>query len=974
MPFINEPQQQIALAKAIGDDDLGAADDFEFKEKLRAAYRLENTIGSFFSKEGNLPDSAATDPNFNPLDFATEEEKLDKRFLSNLIMADNTDEIEALRRQQARENEDRNKLAQGGFLPTAIAAVSDPVNLIPVGGTAYKTYRGGSSILNAGIVTAGAAATSTAATEAGLHYSQIQRTYGESAINIGAGTLFGGVLGATPTLVREIFTEAGHPTNKAFAEIEQSMDPEGAIANGENPTLSGELRSVGAAEVLTDVNLRGKLAQKVTKFLGFDPLSRTITSEAKNTRIASVKLAENPMDMDRNIGASVESNIKVHDGKMYEGITANNAAFEEYKAAGGVLARKDFNEAVGQAVRNGSDNEFIQKAADSWNKFVYEPLKKLAIEAKILPEDVSVTTAKNYLNRLWNKEKIASNLSDPQGNGFHDVVSQWLREQNPKMDAEQSMEIAREISGRIMSTPDGRLPYDYQMGENVSKGTGKSGLKGNFKSRTFDIPDALIDDFLENDIELLAARYVRNVAPDIELVRAFGDVNMTAEIKAIEQEWIAKIEAEPDPSKARKLTRQKNKDIRDIAAMRDRLRGVFSIPDYDNPWVRAARVARDLNYMRLLGGVVAASIPDVGRVVMAEGFTRTFGFALKPLVGNLSGFKMAANEAKLAAVGTDALLGGRSEIIADIADYAKGGTAFERGVRSAAQKFSSVNLMNFWTGGMKQLHAVMAQTRIAEDLLNGKIDKRLGQLGIDDANAENIARQIKRYGKKIDGVWVYNTKDWDSPALVEMWRAAMRKESDRVIVVPGQEKPLFMDNELGKTIFQFKSFMMSATQRILISGLQQQDAHMMQGMLSMMSLGAMSYAFKQWDAGRPIEDDPKTLVIEGIDRSGALGVLMELNNTMEKVSANNIGLRPLLGVDAPASRYASRSALDSMVGPTFGLAGDAIRVMGAATNQYEWSKSDTRALRRLLPYQNLSFIRQGFDKVEEQINHEIGVR
>ena len=40
-------------------------------------------------------------------------------------------------------------------------------------------------------------------------------------------------------------------------------------------------------------------------------------------------------------------------------------------------------------------------------------------------------------------------------------------------------------------------------------------------------------------------------------------------------------------------------------------------PDPDNPWVRAGRVARNLNYMRFMGGVVASSIPDDARIFVA---------------------------------------------------------------------------------------------------------------------------------------------------------------------------------------------------------------------------------------------------------------------------------------------------------------------------------------------------------------------
>jgi hypothetical protein len=106
-------------------------------------------------------------------------------------------------------------------------------------------------------------------------------------------------------------------------------------------------------------------------------------------------------------------------------------------------------------------------------------------------------------------------------------------------------------------------------------------------------------------------------------------------------------------------------------------------------------------------------------------------------------------------------------------------------------------------------------------------------------------------------------------------------------------------------------------------------------------------------------------ISEGIDRSGALGMLMEVNNTIEKVSGNNFGLRPLIGASAPASRYASRSQAEAMLGPTFGsFLTTSMRVLNSSTDQREWQDSDTRALRRLLPYQNLSIIRQAIDRLE----------
>ena len=967
MPFIED--QVFPAEKAIGVPEFSDVEP-SFKETLRAAYRTENTIGSFIAKEGNLPDSAVTNPEFNPLDYVSEDEKLDEKFLSNAILADNVSEIESLRLQVERERSDRETMAAGGLAPMFLAAAADPVNLIPVGGSTYRTYRTGASILEGARVTAMVAAGSTALTEAGLQYSQIERTYGESALNIGAGALLGGVLGASPGALKKLLSDSGVDEAKLFREIEESMNPEGSVNEGFNPAAPAGDRAMGAAQVMDDPQVRGKLAKAITKFIGFDPLSRTITSDSRATRQATNRLAENPVAVDGGLArTSVESNVKVYDGLYYKAIEQHHASFKEYKQGGGSLTRQAFNEEVSKALRNGSDDALIQKSADAWRREVYNPIKEKAIAAKLLPEDVDVTTAESYLNRVWNKNKLSAKMP-----AFVDTVSNWLMSKNVDMELFEAQSLAGEIAVRIQGTPDGRLPYDYQIGKTATGSPTRAAVSGVFKKRSFDIPDELVEDFLENDIEDLAQRYIRGTAPDIEIIKEFGDIEMTSVKKEVAEDYQNLIEAAGTEKKRISIAKRRDRDLRDLAAMRDRIRGVYNIADADNPWVRAGRVMRDLNYMRLLGGVVAASIPDVARIIGSEGIARTFKSGLVPLANNLSGFKIAAKEAKAYGVGIDALMGGRAEILADIGDYSRGGTAFERGVNTAARKFSTINLMNHWTSGVKQLHAVTMQTRVIDELSKGKYDPRLKQLGIDEGTSGAIAKELKKHAKKIDNVWVANADNWESQDLAGIWRAAVRNESDRVIIVPGQEKPLFMSTEMGKTIFQFKTFMLSATQRILIGGLQGRDAHFMQGMLGLVSLGMMSYAFKQWDAGRPIETDPTALVVEGIDRSGTLGILMEMNNTMEKISSNNIGLRPMLGISAPASRYASRSVAESAVGPTFGLINDAVRAANGISSGQDWTESDTRALRRLIPMQNLSIMRQAFDKIEGGINEFSGVK
>ena len=1002
MGFVASPDQELIAPKlvplALEEDERPSVGEI-----AKAFYRQENIIGSFISEESGLPDSTKDNPDYDPYGLFTEDERLDQAFVSNALYADNDEELEAVRRQMTKERADREIMAQGGatsFIVGLPVMIADPISLLSIGGVALNTYRAGKGILKGAAVMGSVVGVDTAIQEAALHTQQLTRTYGESAINISAGMLLGGVLGGTAAKLATYGVDA-----KMIDAYENVMNVEPKIAEGINPTIDAVTKpvgsgSVGAQQAFGDTQVSGKIAKKLVKLLGFDPLSRTITSENPTTRLISTMMAENPIKMDGNVLQAAESLAKAHSGKLGTSLQNNSNLFAEYKNTGGKMNRKQFNEAVSTAIRKGDSNiPQVKASADYWNKELYTPLKDEMVALKLLPEDVDVKTANNYLNRVWNKNKISANF--PQ---FVNKVSNWLAEKDVKLfeDAKAASEkiatatgkekdnlqtiidkaefkkgmdferqdyesLSEEIAQRIQGSPDGRLPYDWKLGSgSSSRGISGTALRGPLRNRVFQIDDEIVEEFLENDIETLGARYLQNVAGDIELVRKFDDVNMADQLKNINT-WYAKKKNDKSltPKQQKKLEKQRESDVRDIAGMRDRIRGVYGFSE-DNIWTRMARSSRDLNYLRLLGGVTVSSLPDVSRVFMAEGFAKTFKSGLGPLIKNTKQFKEAASELKRYGVGTDAIMSGKSEIIADVGDYAQGGTAIERGLRSASSKFGKINFLDHWTAGMKQLHAVTMQTSIFDGLKKGVYDKRLARLGIDEQSAKDMYKQVVKHGKNEDGVWLTNAKNWDRPDLERMWGAAVRKESDRVILIPGQEKPLFMSTEMGKTVGQFRSFILSATQRVFIAALQNQDHNAVGGLASLVGMGMFTYYLKQKIAGRDVSDDPAVWVTEGIDRSGAIGVIGEITNTIEKISGNSLGLRPLLGIDAPASKQVARTVSESLLGPTFGsLLSTTVAATNAITSEGEMTESDIRTLRRLIPLQNLFYIRHGLDEVQK---------
>jgi hypothetical protein len=1041
MPFVPSLSTQLVSEKLVREpQEVTPQEDPTLGEIGKALFRQENMIGSWLVEPEGLPDTK-DDPTFDAYSMFTEDERNDKAFVETAIFADNSDELDTVRRQMERERKDRDTIARGGATSFVLAlpvAAADLTSMLAFGGLAANTYRAGKSILSSAAVTGSVVGAESAIQEAALHSTQLTRTYSESAVNIGASTLLGGILGVPIQKLANYGID-----DKVLSELEDVMNVEPKIAEGINPTINAKTGpvgddSVGAARtVVGSFEVKGKAPRALLKAMPFDPLSRTSVSEYVGTRRTVNMLAENVMDVDAAPLQSAQSLAGIKIGKVYSSIDNHRKLYAQYRDKGGVVKSEktetgtrtiysknepvmtsiEFNEAVARAVRTGeSDIPEVKASADFWRSELYDPLRDEMIDLNMLPEDVDVSTSVNYLNRIYSKNKISTNLPS-----FVSKVSKWLQDKDEtlyqnakdaqaKLDAgdiadgeraklqaiidksefkkgrdfepEDYESIALDIADRIRGTPDGRLPYDWKMGEGFSSGRngatlrGSAALRGPLKSRKFTIEDEIIEEFLENDIETLGKRYYQQTAVDIELMRKFNSVTLDDQIKDIQQYYSQKQVATSkrkdltDKQKEKenlRLSRKSDADIRDIAGIRDRMRGVYGYQE-DNIFTRIGRSARDLNYLRLLGGVTISSLPDIARVVMAEGFVKSFSKGLVPLVTNLKQFKLVAEEAKMWGVGTDAFMGGKSSLIADVGDYVQGGTAVERGLRSGAAKFGKINVLDYWTSGIKQVHAVTMQTSIFDNLKKGIYDKRLGRLGIDEQSANDMWEQVKLYGTREGGIWQTGAKNWDRQDLERMWGAAVRKESDRVIIMPGQEKPLFMSSELGKAIGQFRAFTLSSNQRIVIAALQNQDNNTLGGVLALVGMGMFSYYIKQSVAGRPVSTDPATLVMEGIDRSGVLGILGEANLTLEKISGNSVGLRPLLGVSAHASRFVSRSQAESLLGPTFGsLLSTTVAASNALTSKEPMTEADVRTLRRLIPLQNLFYLKHGFDAVEKSI-------
>ncbi|QUT17423.1 hypothetical protein [Rahnella inusitata] len=620
-------------------------------------------------------------------------------------------------------------------------------------------------------------------------------------------------------------------------------------------------------------------------------------------------------------------------------------------------------------------------ASKAWAGREAELKTEIAARDKIIKESddaAAVTAAKaerdafaRHSDILENTKKYQSELRALNKKVKSTDRLNASRERNLKnsepLSREEAEDAADEIVNKIIGAPSGFVPADVI----PEKIIGRAGFT---KSRSLLIPDERIEDFLESDINHVMESYLRQIGPEIELTARFGSKDMGEQIRQVSEEYTQLIRDAKTPKERAKLEKQRSADLRDIEGMRDRLIGTYGAPrDPRSFFVRAGRVARNVNFLRLLGGMTISALPDLARPMMQHGLAKS----LRPLgvmLRNMSAIKVATKDLREMAVGLDYVLSTRTKAIADLTDPYSRRSALEKGLNWGTQKFGNWTLMNQWNTTLKSWSGLVVQSRILDNAqllsagkeLPQKEIRKLAQLGIDQSMLGRIAEQYSKHGEDMDGLLTGHSHLWDDRVVREAFQAAVLKDVDSTIVTPGAgDTPLMMSTEAGKIIMQFKTFIFASHNRVLASGIQQGDASFYLGALGSIALGAMVYTMKQNLSGREVDYRPNNLVKEGLDRSGMLGWLSEPVNTVENMSGGRFGLGAMFGAP-PVSRFQSRNAIGALMGPTFDMAGDSATIANGVLNG-EFDDKQVHAVRKMMPYQNLHVIAPVLNKIEEQI-------
>ncbi len=389
----------------------------------------------------------------------------------------------------------------------------------------------------------------------------------------------------------------------------------------------------------------------------------------------------------------------------------------------------------------------------------------------------------------------------------------------------------------------------------------------------------------------------------------------------------------------------------------------------------ALRMVRDYNFIRVMNQVGFAQLADIGVVIGQLGLRSALSSmpALRSFIRDARTGRLLDDDADMlewiTTGGTDTLRG-LGHVTVD--DFGQPVTAARRGAGMVAaegllQRGSRVTSL---ISGMAPVNAYL-QRWAAKGALHKFTDmsregvkvnrKRLRVLGLSDDMQDRIFAEIRTHMSKVDGERAksklkrLNLEDWDPEVrgafehAIFRWTRKMVQEND-----PGQLNTM-LGHALGKTLFQFRGFMLAAWTKNTLHNAYMRDWETLASIIGSMVFGGLAYASQVHlqSIGRDDREEflqnrlgGGKLAAAAFQRAGFASIFPGLLDQGAYVA----GLDPVFD-----TRVTGQPSQGLVQFPTAGLADGVLNgvrgVTGAAWGD-EFTQQDARSLIGTMPFQN----------------------
>lgn len=659
--------------------------------------------------------------------------------------------------------------------------------------------------------------------------------------------------------------------------------------------------------------------------------------------------------------------------------------FDEIKENYNYMVRKHRIAALDDMVAEygrGNINQLIAGSLISANRKWRNKNPARAAAVEDIDYEDALNIADSYVNSIRSRRYGEFSLNRALSGQDMDTLKMMLDDAG--MAPEEVARISDKVRFQVDSSERGRIgnaKWRLDLDETFSmEAFGKDGTKRTIR----------IEDFLENDAEVLFTSYARSVLGAGYMEEALSgfkvrgaDGEMPQHSPSFEtvKGYIAKEAQEKGISES---------DMRSEFRMLDNLyKAVMGQPvEAPSKTREAQRYLRDYNFSRIGGQLGVAQLAEIGNP-LGQGGVRVLMQNLPALrkifwSAKHGGFKDDLfNEIEaIWGFGTDLTRTSTNVKFDDSLGSFEGTdfgssalTKLDHGLQRAKIGTSVGSGMAHINMVLQRLNSRVLVQRFMDDATGkrGINDKRLRVMGISEELHPRIQEQLRKHvdqaqgllGRKVKRINIEKWDDLDAKNAfingVDRWAKKSIQENDV------GNMPDLMSYELGKTVFQFRSFMLAAYSKQLLSGLHHRDWETFSSFMTSMMFGGLFYAAQQQvnSIGRSDREEwlekrlsPESIGKAAFQRAGFSSVL--------PVAADLVGgfvtPEPIFDYRSSGLKSGGGDLTFVLSNPSADLIDGTIRGARGVTRallngDYDYSQEDLKALTKIMLFQNAFGIR-----------------
>lgn len=603
-------------------------------------------------------------------------------------------------------------------------------------------------------------------------------------------------------------------------------------------------------------------------------------------------------------GGSVNTRVRMKMGRVAEMEDEFHNVYKEYQRAmisqGSSYVTKDefsqmaFSQAFDSHKTFGTNTTpFLDRALNAVKSKVFQPFEKEVVESGL-----AKSRGPDYVPIIYSRMAIKEDLD-----GFKAKVKQAAIEGLKRAEAAgKKVPFSWKDSKAIQKFADDYTKFWGRDGVGeLDEATLYTTPTGRSKNRTsVPLDYGYLMPYMENDILTVAHRYTRSVAPDVELMKRYGSLDLAEEIKEVKQDFEALIMTAANAEEAAKLTKEMDRIIDNIEHSVKTLRNRDDYSLMTSQGLRSAiKGVNTWTFVTKMGMFPVNSIGELGMATLTHGFSKSYGALFQDAKNGFKGLKLARQDAKTLGIAVDMALSDRMMALFDLhaPGYKEG--KIERTLESMSGFAAKAFGMPYINDAMRTSSTFWNSNRfgteipkIADWTADNYLKTDFASLGIGQDQARIFKVEMDKHGEWIDGYYAANLQKWDDQEAATAYGAALMKAVDNDFILPqAGDLPKFAQSPAGKLALFMRSFMLTSTHRILLAHAQRTSINPghAKGLAGVLAAGLLSHLLYETAKGRDPGDDPMDLVYGALNRSGIGGIFMEANNMADRTLGVGLG-------------------------------------------------------------------------------------